>query len=75
MRRAVIWALGAGMRINSAARMTGVSKPTILTLLRHLGSACIEYHHQHVQGLKLETIQTGEIGSFNFCKTKNVGCC
>ncbi len=71
-RKEVVAALVEGMSINSTARMTGVSKPTILKLLRDLGSACIEYHHEHVRGLKLETIQTDEIWSFNYCKAKNV---
>ena len=52
--------------------MTGVSKPTILKLLRDLGTACLAYHDKHVRGLKPTRVQTDEIWSFNYCKAKNV---
>ncbi len=71
-RAAVIGALVEGASINSTVRMTGVSKPTILKLLRDLGSACLDYHDKHVRGLKPARVQTDEIWSFNYCKAKNV---
>ena len=71
-RKAVIAALVKGASINSTVRMTGVSKPTILKLLRDLGTACAEYHDEHVRRLKPERVQTDEIWSFNYCKQKNV---
>ena len=71
-RKAVISALVERMSINSTVRMTGVSKPTILKLIRDLGTACKAYHDQHVRGLKPERVQTDEIWSFNYCKAKNV---
>ena len=43
-RRAVVAALVERSSINSTVRMTGVSKPTILELLRDLGEACAAYH-------------------------------
>lgn len=71
-RKAVIAALVEGVSINGTVRMTGVSKPTILKLIRELGSACEAYHNERVRGLKPERVQTDEIWSFNYCKQKHV---
>ena len=71
-RAAPVRALVEGVGVNSTVRMTGVSKPTILNLLRDLGEGCAAYHDKHVRGLKLERVQTDEIWSFNYCKQKNV---
>ncbi len=71
-RVAVVAALVEGASINSTVRMTGVSKPTILKLLRDLGAACTAYHDEHVRGLKPRRVQADEIWSFNYCKAKNV---
>lgn len=71
-RKAVIASLVEGMAINVTVRTTGVSKPTILKLLRHLGVSCAKYHDEHVRGLRPEHDQTNEIWSFNYCKAKNV---
>ncbi len=51
-RKSVIAALVEGASINSTVRMTGVSKPTILKLIKDLGCACAAYHDEHVRGLK-----------------------
>ena len=67
-----IVALVEDASINSTVRMTGVSKPTILKLIRDLGAACEVYHDEHVRGLKPEHVQTDEVWSFNCCKAKNV---
>ncbi len=71
-RKAVVAALVEGMSINSTVRMTGVSKPTILKLLRDLGTACAIYHDEHVRGLRPERVQSDEIWSFNYCKERTV---
>lgn len=71
-RKAVIAALVDGCSINAIVRMTGVSKVTILKLLRDLGCACAEFHNDHVRGLKPRSVQCDEVWSFNFCKQKNV---
>ena len=71
-RKAVVAALVEGSSINSTVRMTSVSKPTILKLLRDLGSACAAYHDEHVRALKPKRVQADEIWSFNYCKQKNV---
>ena len=68
----VVAALVEGMSIRATVRITGVSKPTILKLLRDLGTACAAYHDEHVRELKPERVQTDEIWAFNYCKEKNV---
>lgn len=68
----VIRALVEGNSINSTVRMTGVSKPTILKLLRDLGSACAMHHAETVRGLKPNFIQNDEIWAFNYCNAKHV---
>ncbi len=62
-RKAVIAALVEGVSINSTVRMTGVSKPTILKLLRDLGTACAFYYDEHVRGLRPQRVQTDKICS------------
>lgn len=71
-RKAVVAALVEGSSINSIVRMTGVSKVTILKLLKDFGCACAAYHNEHVRGLKPVSVQCDEVWSFNFCKAKNV---
>jgi IS1 family transposase len=68
----VVGALVEGCGINSTTRMTGISKPTILKLLKELGDACYAYHDAHVRGLNCKRIQCDEIWSFVGAKQKNV---
>jgi IS1 family transposase len=71
-RTAVVAALVEGNSIRSTARMTNVSKPTILKLLADLGEACASYHDVHVRGLKSRRMQVDEIWSFIGAKARNV---
>jgi IS1 family transposase len=71
-RKAVVAALVEGASINATVRMTGVSKPTILKLIRDLGAACAKLHDEKVRGLKPQRIQCDEIWSFIYCKQKRV---
>jgi len=71
-RKAVVAALVEGASVNSTVRMTGVSKPTILKLLRDLGCACAAFHDRTVRGLRPKSIQCDEVWSFIGCKQKNV---
>src|SRR6059036_1768612 len=71
-RVAVVAALVEGNSIRSTARMTNVSKPTILKLLADLGEACAAYHHTHVRCLKSRHVQADEIWSYIGAKQKNV---
>src|SRR5882672_4850915 len=71
-RIAVVAALVEGNSVRATARMTDVSKPTILKLLADLGEVCATYHHEHVRGLKCRRVQADEIWSFIGAKQKNV---
>jgi IS1 family transposase len=71
-RTAVVAALVEGNSVRSAARMTNVSKPTILKLLAELGDACATYHDTHVRNLKCRRVQADEIWSYVGAKAKNV---
>jgi IS1 family transposase len=52
--------------------MTDVSKPTILKLLADLGTACAQFHNEHVRNLRSRRIQCDEIWQFVGAKAKNV---
>src|SRR5262245_6191944 len=71
-RIAVIAALVEGVSINATCRMTGVSKHTVLRLLKELGCACAEYHQKNVRHLRVRRVQCDEIWSFVYAKQKNV---
>jgi IS1 family transposase len=71
-RAAVISALVEGNLVRATARMTDVSKPTILKLLADLGTVCAEYHDRTVRELRCQRIQCDEIWSFVGAKQKNV---
>ncbi len=71
-RTQVIAALVEGVSINATCRLTGVSKHTVLNLLRDLGCACAEYHHKMVRNLDVRRVQCDEIWSFCYAKDKNV---
>lgn len=71
-RTAVVAALVEGNSIRATARMTNVSKPTILKLLAEIGDVCAAYHHEHVRGLTCRRVQADEIWSFVGAKAKNV---
>jgi IS1 family transposase len=68
----IIGALVEGNSINSIVRMTGVSKHTVLNLLRDVGSACADYQDRVLCGLKCKRIQCDEIWQFVYAKEKNV---
>lgn len=68
----VVSALMEGVGVNAAARMTGVSKPTILKLVADLGTACARYHDEHVRNVKSRRIQADEIWGVMYCKQVKV---
>jgi len=68
----VIAALVEGNSINSSVRMTGVSKHTVLNLLRDAGNACADYQDKALRNLKCKRIQCDEIWQFCYAKEKNV---
>ena len=71
-QKAVVAALVDGASINATVRMTGVSKVTILKLLRDLGGACAKFHDARVRGLKPSRVQCDEIWAFVHCKQKQL---
>lgn len=71
-RAAVVAALVEGNSIRSTARMTNVSKPTILKLLAELGVACAAFHNANVRMLSSRRLQCDEIWQFVGAKEKNV---
>jgi IS1 family transposase len=71
-RAAVVAALVEGNSIRATARITSVSKPTVLRLLVELGNACLAYHDQYVRNLRTKHVQCDEIWSFVGAKQKNV---
>lgn len=70
-RVSVVAALVEGNSIRATARMTGVSKPTILKLLRDLGPACAAVHETMMRNLPCKRLQCDEIWSFCYSKAKN----
>ena len=58
-RAAVVAALVEGNSIRATARMTDVSKPTILKLLAELGPACSAYQDRMLRGLSRQTVPPG----------------
>ena len=61
-----------GMSIRAIARLTGVSKNTIVKFLRDAGEACARYQDETLRGLTCKRIQVDEIWSFVGMKQKNV---
>jgi IS1 family transposase len=68
----VVSALVEGMSIRATVRITGVAKNTVVKLLADLGTACAEYHDQHVVNVKAKRVQCDEIWTFVDMKQKNV---
>ena len=68
----VVSALVEGNSIRATARMTDVSKPTILKLIAALGPVCAEYQDAALRGLTCRRIQCDEIWQFCYAKEKNV---
>ncbi len=71
-RAAVVGALVEGNSVRATARMTGVSKPTILKLLTDLGDACTRYHDRIVRNVRTRRVQCDEIWQYVYAKAKNV---
>lgn len=67
----IVSALVEGNSIRSTARMTGVSKDTVVKLLVSVGRACWEFHDATVVNVNSKRIQCDEIWSFVYSKEKN----
>jgi len=70
-RAQVIATLIAGCSVNSTARLTGVSVPTILKLLSDVGDVCADAHDRLVRDVKARRVQADEIWSFVGTKAAN----
>jgi IS1 family transposase len=61
-----------GSSMRSAARVADVSINTVSKLLIDAGTACANFHHERVQGVRSKRVQCDEIWSFCYAKAKNV---
>lgn len=71
-RAQVLHSLMEGVSIRATARMTGVSKTTILKLIEDAGRAAAWYQDRVFQNLTSKRIQVDEIWGFVGAKQKNV---
>jgi IS1 family transposase len=71
-RVAVVAALVERNSIRATARMTNVSKPTILKLLVSLGNVCTQFQDAAIRNLRSKRIECDEIWQFCYAKQKNV---
>jgi len=71
-RANILHLLCEGSSIRAIERITGVSKITITKLLVDAGQVCMDYHDQHVRGVKAARVQADEIWSFCYTKKRNV---
>ena len=68
----VVTALVEGMSVNGVARITGVTKQTILRLIADLGTACAKYQDEKLRNLPCKRVQADEVWSFCYAKDKNL---
>ncbi len=71
-RAAVIRALIEGNSARAAARLTGTSRATVLSLVVELGELCRVYQDHRLRNLTCKRIQCDEIWSFVGAKKKSV---
>jgi IS1 family transposase len=71
-RSRCLHALCEGMAIRAVARLTGVSKTTLLKLVADSGRACAWYQDRVFRNLACKRIQVDELWGFVHAKQKNV---
>ena len=71
-RAQIVSCLVEGNSIRSTARITRVSKNTVIKLLRDLGQVCSEYQNKVLRDLPCKRIECDEIWSFVQKKQKNL---
>ena len=71
-RSLIVRLLVEGMSVNSTVRTTGISKPTILKLLRELGEACENFQRGELVNLTPRLVEADEVWSFCHCNEKNI---
>jgi IS1 family transposase len=60
-----------GSSMRSISRVVDVSINTVTKLLIDAGTACAQYHFDHVRGLKTKRVQCDEVWSFCYSKQAN----
>lgn len=68
---AILRALVEGNSLRATARICGVDRETVSTLLKNVGAHCKNHHDRMVMNVKAERIQADEIWSFCAKKEKN----
>lgn len=68
---AIIAALVDGNSVRATARICGVAKGTVLSLLRIVGAHCKNHHDRFVCGVAAKRVQVDEIWSFVGAKQRN----
>ncbi len=68
----IIKVLCEGNSIRSTARITNTAINTVVTLLKQVGIACLEYQDRNLRNLSCQRIECDEIWSFCYAKAKNV---
>lgn len=63
-RAAILGMLVEGNSLRSCARMADVSLNTITKLLVDVGTACEQFHNEHVRNVRVRRLQCDEIWSF-----------
>ncbi len=71
-RCAVLQALVEGVSIRGTERITGVSKPTILKLLRDMGTVAADQLDKRLRNLPCLRIECDEMWGFIYAKQKNL---
>jgi IS1 family transposase len=71
-RKQIIAALVEGTSCRAVARMAGVSRNSVASLLLDVGAACAEYQDKALRNLKCQRVQCDEIWSFVGSKDKNL---
>ena len=68
----VVKALVEGNSLRATARMTGVARNTVSSLLVDLAAACSEYQNETLRGLTCRRVEADEIWAFCYAKEANV---
>jgi IS1 family transposase len=71
-RAQAIAALVEGNSVRAVARMTGIARNTLLTLVVEAGAACAEFQDKALRNLQCKRVQCDEIWQFVGAKDKNV---
>lgn len=71
-RTLILTALVEGASVSGTARMTGVSKVTVLKLLADIGPVCLDYQRETLVDLPCKRVQCDEVWSFVQCKEARV---